>query len=686
MSATAIAPEPILNDVVIDHYHGVDVADPFRWLEDHHSPRTRAWIDEQSAASRAYLDALPGRAVLAPRVAALLNREAIGEIQISGNTIYYTKRTAGEQQARLYRRDGIQGEDTLLLDPVSFGEGSTASVTIVALSPNGKLLAYGVRSGGQGARRVRILDLEAGTTLPDELPKGALRGFAFLPESNGFFYVTEEAGKPSEPKAAKRHFFGQAFDRDKTVFYGGRSGKMRLVSGFDPKSCTAVHTVIRAVDGRNLTSVHLQMLSKCGNPLLTLVEDSPTSWDVRVRGDQLYLFLDRLDGLGRRLLRVPLLAPDLDQAETVLVEGSQRIQSWRIVGERILTTTVENLHSVIRMYSLSGEVLGTIPLPEEGTASVLTGDEKGCFFSFESYARALEIRYFDFTTDSTALFSTPSEVVPHVMVRRIEYAATDGVMIPLTLLGRKEVLAQGHAPVLLTAYGAAGVSLTPQHSCLATCFVELGGIFAIAHVRGGGEHGVAWEEAGKCLNRPTVHKDFIAAAEFLIDSGTAERGRIAIAGGSNSGLLVGTAMTQRPDLFRAVICLAPILDMLRYHRFDNTQFYIPQFGSADDAGDFPILLSYSPYHNVRDGVRYPALLMISGDADTRCDPMHARKFVAKLQAAMSDLPEQERVARPILLDWSPLRGHFATLPLATRAGAIIDRLAFLCHQLGMEVA
>ncbi len=623
MSNLETSPEFATTDIVVDNYHGLDVPDPFRWLEDHQSPRTRAWIEEQSAVGRAYLEALPGGDVLAPRVAKLLDVEAIGDIQAFGGTIYYTKRAAGDEQASLFRRQGIEGTEELLLNPASLGEGSLASITIVDISPNEKLFAYGVRSGGQGARRVRILDLETGQTLADELPKGALRGFAFLPESNGFLYVTEPAGKSSEPKVAKRHFFGQPFERDKTVYYGGRSEKMRLVSGFDHKSCIAIHTVIRAADGANLTSVHLQMLCKCGNPLLTLVEDSPVPWDVRIHGDDLYLFLDQQNGLGRRLLRTPVMSPDLSEAETVLVEGAQRIQNWRVLGDHIITTTVENLQSVLRMYSSSGEALGTIPLPDAGTASVLAGNEKGYFFSFESYARPREVYYYDFTKKSFTLFSDPAEVHPEIAVRRLEYASGDGTIVPLTLLGREEVLEKGEAPVLLTAYGAAGISLTPQYSFLATCFVDLSGIFAIAHVRGGGEHGQAWEEAGRHLNRPNVHKDFIAAAEFLIANGTADPGRISIAGGSNSGLLVGTAMTQRPDLFRAVICLAPILDMLRYHRFDNTQFYIPQFGSADNPEVFPVLLSYSPYQNVHDGTRYPALLMISGDADTRCDPMHA---------------------------------------------------------------
>ncbi len=682
MSTLEIAPELMTNGGVIDVYHGVPVADPFRWLEEHQSPRTRAWIEEQAKTSRSYLDSLPGREMLAPRVAALLNQEAIGEILKFGDTIFYTKRRPGEEQAKLYRRAGITGEDELLLDPATLGKENSLSLTIVDVSPNGKLLAFGLREGGQGARRVRILDLDTRETLSDELPKGAVRGFNFLPESNGFFYVSELVEKPHDPRTAKRHFFGQPIAQDKTVFYGGRVANLRLVAGFDANSCTAVHTVIRAVGGKNLTSIHLQLLCKCGNPLLTLVEDSPDSWDMRIHGDQLYVFHGENPEMGRTLVRVPLSAPDLAQATTVLVEGEKRFQSWRIFGDRILTTAVENISSVLRMYALDGQPLGTIDLPAPGTASILGGDRDGCFFSFESYAHPREVYYYQFSTGDRILLSSPASRVEGLATRRVEYAAQDGTLIPLTLLGLPEVLARGNAPALLTAYGAAGVCLTPQHSFLATHFVELGGIFAIAHIRGGGEHGPAWEEAGKRHNRPTVHKDFIAAAEYLISSGMADRKRIAIAGGSNSGLLVGTAMTQRPDLFCAVMCLAPIIDMLRYHRFNNTQFYVPQFGSVEDPEDFPILLSYSPYHNVHDGVRYPALLMISGDSDTRCDPMHARKFVARLQAATSTVPEPN----PILLDWNPLRGHFATLPLATRVAAIVDRLAFLCHHLKMEVA
>jgi prolyl oligopeptidase len=686
MKSAILTSEPTTSDVVVDTYHGVEVADPFRWLEGHQSPRTRAWIDDHAEKSRSYLDSLPARDVLRKRITELQDREAILEIHPCGQKIYYTKRKPGEQQAKLYCRAGIHGEETLVIDPQSLGEGDALSLTIIDVSPDGKLLAYGLRTGGQGARRVRIFNLASGETLPDELPKSAIRGFGFLPDSNGFIYAIQQVGKLSDPQAAKIHFLGQPSDRDKIVFYAGRSQNMRLVAGFDPKSCAAVHTVIRAVGGRNLESVHLQMLGMCGNPLMTLVDDSPVSWDVRVSGDQLYVFFSEQEGAGRKLVRVPLDSPDLSQGEVVLADGAERILSWQLLGEKILTTTVEKLSSVLRIYGVSGKMQGTIPLPGPGTAAILGGDAAGCFYSFESYTQPCEVYYYDFAKGTSILFGSRALRLNQIVLRRVQYSSTDGTRIPISLLGKAETFERGRAPVLLTAYGAAGISLTPQYSPLAACFVDLGGLFAIAHVRGGGEFGQPWEEAGKRRNRPTVHKDFIAAAEFLINTSMAAPNRIAVAGGSNSGLLVGTAMTQRPNLFRAVLCIAPILDMLRYDRFDNTQFYVPQFGTASDPEDFPVLLSYSPYHNVRDGERYPALLMVSGDADTRCDPMHARKFVARIQAAMKSMPMQERESRPVLLDWNRLRGHFATLPLSVRAEAIVDRLAFLCHHLEMEVA
>jgi prolyl oligopeptidase len=562
------------------------------------------------------------------------------------------------------------------------------------VSSDGRNIALGIRTGGEGVRLTRIIDLSDGT-LRAELPKGAIRGFGFLPDSEGFMYSLDPIGNDGHRRTARSrtahiHYFANDANPDCLIFCTEAAENLRLISGLHHNSSSAIHTVIRTNADGNLSSIHLQHLSDPALPVLTLKEENAEEWETRISGDFLYIFMDRKTSTPKRLVRIPLGIPDLSRVQEILVEGSPKIQSWHIFGNHLVITTAESISSVLRILTIEGVDLGCIALPGPGTARVVGGDNKGCFYTFESYVYPPAIYWFSFLDRRSERFDDSpapgcTKESHEVIVRRINYLSKDLNSIALSLLGKREVLESGSAPVLLTAYGAAGVSLTPQYSCLALSFVELGGVFAIAHVRGGGEQGTAWSEAGRRHQRPTVHSDFIAATEFLACSGIGDRDRIAIVGGSNGGLLVLTAMTKRPELFRAVVCIAPFADMLRYHLFDNTQFYVPQFGSAEDPEDFSVLLSYSPYHNVRSGVVYPPLLMVSGDADTRCDPMHAKKFVACTRSAMSSLPMELRESHPILLDWNPLRGHSGTLPLSIRKAAMVDRLAFLCHYLQIEV-
>ena len=388
---------------VTDIYHGIPVVDPYRWLEDHHSPRTREWIAEQSRYARVVLDALPGRDLLRKRITGLFDVGGISEIQKSGARYFFTMRKPGEEQASIYLREGFSGEDKRILDPADLGEGNAASVTIVDVSPDGRLLAYGVRTGGQGARRVRILEIETGKTLPDELSKGALRGFSFLQNSNGFLYVTEEVGKPAQPKAATVHLLGREFSRDKTVFYGGRSEHLRLVSGLDRASGIATHITIRAKAGAVLQTYYLQNLSTCGNPIVTLVEDCSDQYDFHIHGEWLYFSTD-VQSPNRRILRTPLNAPDIEKAELILAEGPQRIQGWHIFGDRLLVTTVEDLASAVRIYSLEGSLLNNLETPERGTISILTGDDTEFLYSFETYTRPATVYRFSFESGANETF------------------------------------------------------------------------------------------------------------------------------------------------------------------------------------------------------------------------------------------------------------------------------------------
>lgn len=666
--------------VVVDVYHGVEVIDEFRWLENPRAEQTRAWIEEQSKSSRAYLDNLPGRAALQKALLTSLDAERITEIRQHGEMLCLLKRMQGDEQPKLYRRRGLHGADELLLAPESLGEGSSLSLSLFDISPDGRLIAIGLRTGGWGARRIRFVEIETGTLLPDQIPLGGVRGFSYLPGGHACLYCIEEVGKPQQAKTTKRHFFGIEGE-DKIVFYGGKSPSLRLLSGVDSVSGMGLHMTMRAHGSQVLTSIHLQMLAMCGHPVMTLVEDSPDTWSERIHAGYLYLLSDRHDGRGRTMVRLPLGAPDLENAPVVITDEAFEVRAWDFFGEHLVVTRNKGFAVEVDIHQLDGTFLGTVPLPGIGTVNVMAGDAEAFFFEFETYDQPPTVYYYDFAAGTVShFFGSASRT--HTASRRVTYAASDGVEVPLTLVGQAAVLDRGSTPVLLTAYGAAGVSLTPQFSTLANEFIRAGGIFAIAHIRGGGEMGEAWKLAGIRRNRAKVHEDFIAAAEFLGREGIVRVDGLGIAGGSNSGLLVATAMTQRPELFAAVLCIAPFTDMLRYHRYDNTQFYVLQFGSSENAEDFPVLHSYSPFHNVRDGVSYPPLLMVSGDADTRCDPMHARKFVARVQQATEDLHGADK--RPILFDWNALRGHSPYLPLTIRARALTDRLAFLFQQLGME--
>ncbi len=672
-------------DLAIDTFHGVTVPDPFRWLEDSSSSRTREWTDRQAEVCRAYLNALPGVDDLRSLAMEQLDSETVVDILKCQDTIFSLKREIGREQARVYRRVGLAGNDREIVNPDSLGEGH--SLSLLEVSSDCRLIALGLRAGGHGARRILICDAETGVVV-EESSKGAVRGFGFLPDGESYLYSLEAIGpegqvRDERPMTTNIHKIGEPFASDKVLFRTESARNIRLVSAFDRESSLAIHTVIRSDGERNLTGVHLQQLSGTDPVVATVIENGSDLWDVRIHGNQ--LFLGQHSNTAQRILRVPLSQPSASNAQVVLQEESGRINTWHLFGSALVVASVIDIASCLSVYTLEGVPVRTITLPEPGTVLILGGDGEGFFFGFESYGRSREIYYHDLLTGETTLFSTPSPRAGDLVSLRLQYSGDDQKLIPITLVGNRQAMGHGNSPIFLTAYGASGASVTPQYSPLVTVLMRLGVVFAIAHVRGGGELGTAWAEAGKRRCRATVHKDFLAARDFLVTSGIADAERIAIAGGSSSGLLVCTAITQSPDSFRAALCVAPLTDMLRYHRFRNTQFYIPEFGTAEDPKDFPVLLGLSPYHNVRPGVRYPALLMVSGKADTRCDPMHARKLVARLQAAMSELSDADREQRPILLDWNPLRGHAPALPLTVRANAIADRLAFLCHHLGIEV-
>jgi len=680
MSVAIDSPPYTPVESVTEFFHGVEVTDPYRWLEDQYSNRTRQWIQSQTLYARSYLDAIPGRDVIRRRVAEMLAVESCESPAKAANRYFYLTRKAEQSQPCICMREGTDGPERVLVDPTFLGQDDHTSVRIVSVSPNGKLLAYGVRQGGEDHQSVNILDVEnVRTLIADGLPRGFLASFVFGADSLRYFYVHEEsnAARPYY-RAVYEHCVGSA-QEDREIFFAGDSPSIRLGLRSSADGRYLAYFVVRS--GTTLTiDLFLQDLTtdRPARLAATGMEEPFSAFFA----EQRLIALTSWKAPNGRIVAIDPDAPDMTNWREIISESKLVIKDFVVKGPRVFVSYVENLSTRTDIFDTRGVRLGAIDFPTRGTARLLPNspDPDELFFTFSSFLQPETIFTYNVTSGEQKVWSQKKVVfdATDVEVNEVRYLSKDKTSVPMLLMARKGVQAFGNVPMLLTAYGGFGKSMTPQFSAFATLLVEHGFVFAVANIRGGAELGRQWHLDGKRHNRQNAFDDFIAAAEWLIHAGYTSPQKLAVAGGSNGGLLVAAVLTQRPELFRAAISVGPMTDMLRYHRLDFSDSWISEFGSADDPQDFPHLFAYSPYQRIRSNVEYPAVLLVSGDADTRCNPMHARKFTARLQAATSS-------NRPILLGYSQSRGHMPTLPLYERISALTDRLAFVCDQLGMNL-
>lgn len=668
-------------EAVIDVLHGVPVADPYRWLEDQQSPRTREWIRAQSRYARSYLDSVPGREAIRERVRQLLDVESYDSLQPVSNRYFFRKRRVGEEQPSIYFRDGRSGEDQVLVDPALRGTGPHTAVKPLRVSPDGRLLLYEVKEGGERTGSFELLDVETRTTLPDRLPRGYLRGFAFAPDSRAFFYVHE----PLEPgerngRSAYRHVLGTNAEDDNEIFAAGKAEQGKLRLHLVPGSDRLGFLVVRFQREATISDFYLSSLAHAEGPQ-PLIRSFPHKFGPILLDDGRIL---AITDQGAPNFRIVEVHPGEQEPKfvDVVAAGDALIQGWTVADERIFVRYLRRMRTEIAIFDLRGHRLGQVPIDSSHTVRLLpSGDAGGeIFLEEESFTEPVQILSYRAGDAAPALWA--KRLIPFdcdaFAHKHLSYSSKDGTEIPIFLVGRKDVLAQGSHPTIMTAYGGYGVPMTPQFSVLVAFLIERGCLFALPNIRGGSEFGVQWHEAGRRRNRQIASDDFLAAADWLVATGKTEPEKLAIFGGSNSGLLVGAALTEHPELFCAVLCMVPMLDMLRYHLFDNADVWREEFGTAEDPEDFPALLAYSPYHNVRDKTAYPGTMIVSGDADQNCNPMHARKMTARLQAANVS-------GHPIFLDYSSYRGHSPVLPLSERIEALTDRLAFFLDQLQLTV-
>jgi prolyl oligopeptidase len=664
---------------VTEVLHGVPVTDPYRWLEDQGSPRTREWIAAQTRYARSYLDYISGRERIRDRIRELLDVETYDSLHKVGSRYFFRKRCVGQEQFCICMREGFEGTDEVLIDPALRGTGPHTAVRPLRVSPDGQLLLYEVKQGGEHSSTFELLNIKTRETLPDTLPRGFLRGFAFAPDSLAFYYVHDPQGpcKPHLPTAYK-HVLGTSFAMDDEVFVAGEGPQVELhiIPGL-----TQLGFLVLQFEKVVVTDFYAYPLEGKSAPRPVIRNAQFTFVPLLLNDGRILAAIDR-EAPNMKIVEVRLRDGEEPECLDIVSSSAFPIQNWTVIGDRIFVSYLRKLQTEIDIFSLSGGLLGRVPIKKWDTVRLLGGSEDGdeMFFERESFTKPVQINSYVPSKSAVMLWAKrnvpfDSHDVAHIQVC---FPTKDGTQIPMFLVGRQEVLEGKSRPAIMTSYGGYGVPMTPQFSVFVSFLIDRGCLFAVPNIRGGSEFGAAWHEAARRQNRQIAFDDFIAAAEWLVNTGRTDPHRLAIFGGSNSGLLVAAAMTQRPDLFRAVVCIAPVLDMVRYHLFDNAGSWKDEFGSADDPKDLDALLRYSPYHNLRANTPYPATMFISGDCDQKCNPLHARKMTARMQAAnISD--------SPVFLDYSRHRGHAPVLPLSERIDALTDRMAFLCDQLQLTV-
>jgi len=676
-------PPGTARDPVVDTIHGVEFTDDYRWLEDQYGPATRAWIAEQNAYAELVMGDTALRAELAGRLRELMDVPGALFPRRAGDYEYFSFRRPGREVGAIYRRPAPaerqyapidpEGDFEVVVDPLDMHPDGTTSVAIRDFSPDGNLMLYAIRDGGRDEVSIRVRDLSTGEDLPDRLPKYLYGRVSFNEDGSGFYYVRrsrETGGR------VRLHLLGTDVADDVELFGEGH-GPERLI-GFT-EGGNGRYMVYTVQHGWVRTDVYVQDLRAGGEPR-PVGGGAPARFSVRfVRGD-LWL-LTNLDAPKNRIVAVDPRRPDPDPANwrVVLPEAEDVLTGYQVIGDRIYADYLHNVGSRIVRHDMYGTRIDELPVPEHHVATLRLWRDGTALLTLTSLTTPSHILEIDLETLETTDW-LPSAVPfdgDGYEVSQHWYTSPDGTRGPLYVAHRKGLEPDGDTPALLYGYGGFNVNLLPRFDARAAVWMERGGVYAIATVRGGGEFGETWHRAGMMENKPNVFDDFIAAAEWLIESGYTNPRRLAIRGVSNGGLLVANAMITRPDLFRAVFCGFPDLDMVRFNRFTDTNNMpaLLEYGNAAVPEEFEVLQAISPYQNVLDGVAYPAVMLTQGDLDTRVPPLQARKMAARLQAATGS-------GLPVILDYDPRAGHAGGRTFGRGVRNAAMELAFLLGHVG----
>jgi prolyl oligopeptidase len=673
-----------------DEYFGVRVPDPYRWLEAdvRESDEVAAWVKAENNIARKYLDAIPQRPAIVKRLSELWNYERYSTPSEKGGKYFYSKNDGLQNQSVLYVADSYKAEGRVLIDPNKWSEDGTIALSSTSVTDDARLLAYSRTEAGSDWQQIFVMEVDSGRQLDDTVKWSRFGGADWNKEGTGFYYTRYPEPEPGEKFQAAAlnqmvyfHKLGTKQEDDQLVYRRPDHPDWHFGLGVTDDGKYVVLNIARSTDPQNRVLVR-EASAPADAPFKELIGDFDNEFSFVGNVGTKFYFVTDLKAPTKRVVTMDINQPGRDHLTEIVPARKETLDGVSILSGRIICQYMVDVISDAEVFDLAGKPLGKIELPGKGTVEGFGGDEdnKETFYIYASYNVPSTVYRYDVLSNKSELVRQPKvDFDPNQFeVEQVFYNSKDGTRVPMILTYRKDLIRGEPHPTLLYGYGGYSISMTPQFKPDYIAWVEIGGILAVANMRGGGEYGEEWHLGGKCLKKQNVFDDFIAAAEWLIKEGRTSSDKLAIMGGSNGGLLVGACEIQRPDLFGACIPMVGVLDMLRFQEFTAGQFWRDEFGNVEKPEEFKSLLAYSPYHNIKHGTKYPPTLIMTADTDDRVVPMHSFKFAAALQRAQGG-------DAPILLRIENKAGHGHGTPVSKLIDIAADRWAFLVKELGMEM-
>ena len=671
----------------VDYYHGVEVADPYRWLEDPNSQSTQDWIKAQNELTFNYLATIPVRDKIQQRLTQLWDYEKYGIPFKRGERYFYSKNDGLQNQSILYTLTNLDGEPRVLIDPNQWSDDGTVSLSSYAVSDDGKFIAYGISSSGSDWREWKVRDIETGEDLADHLQWVKFSGVSWTNENQGFFYSRYDEPNDNTKfedinyyQKLYYHRLGTPQSEDKLIYHRPDQKQWMFNGKVTEDGRYLIIYVSQGTDSRNL--IFYQDLENPKGEVVKLISDFEASYSFVDNDGSVFWLQTDLDAPRSRLIAIDINQPEREKWQEIIPQQEETLRYVGLLNNQFVANYLQDAHTVIKILNLDGILVRQVDLPGIGSAGGFGGkrDDKETFYYFTSFNTPTTIYRYDMVTANSTIFRQPKvEFNPDEFeTKQIFYSSKDGTKIPMFISYKKGLKLDGNNPTYLYAYGGFNVSLTPNFSVSQVVWMEMGGIYAVANLRGGGEYGEEWHKAGMKLNKQNVFDDFIWGAQWLIENKYTSSKKLAIAGGSNGGLLVGACMTQRPDLFAAALPAVGVMDMLRFPKFTIGWAWCAEYGNPEEnEAEFQAIYQYSPLHNLESGTAYPATLVTTADHDDRVVPAHSFKFAAALQAAHSG-------NMPVLIRIETKAGHGAGKPTTKIIEEIADKWSFLVDNLEMS--